>query len=956
MAATITQNSKPLRPRALDTSGNNNHGTAYTGQALEFDGVNDYITMLLGLMDRATAVSISLWFKTTGADGGMIAKYASSSIYSWWITVKGGKLCANINANQSAQSDLVSTSNVNDGNWHQAVLTWSYASGLASLYLDGVLIDTDANTNEVDLRNGSLNNTIGFQGYISGGVTTQAAGWYAGFLSNVQIWDTVLTAPDVAYAYLNPEKLALDNSGTSLIYSNLKLWYPMQDGTRGQQINLMDGANTGLSDELIDISNWNDPSHDWVANGDGSFTVNENAGSAGYIAQEYIFPLSVNLYKFTYTITNSSGTGGSNQLRFAGGNSGLGTVNLDGENGTHTVYLSSNGSKWHLQIQENGFVGTISNISLKGYNLKNHGTSTFYGDELITNGDMSSGTGWALDSGWAIGSGVLTGSSVTLEATQTGILVLGRTYKVVWTIASLSGGSVKVKCGTTTGTTQTGTGTFTEYITCAGNTNFLLDGHSAFSGTIDNVSVVEVGFATGWTDADVQPIIPQLGFQSYNQLAYFNGTNTTVPIADTTNDNDNIFNSGGSISAWILAEGVGDGNFGRIVDKSASTSAASGYTFFVREESGSTCKLAFQKGHSTTDGQWKTTSEDLIYNQWNHVAVVYNASSTSNDAALYINGVESAVTEAATPAGTSEDDDSQALTIGNRSGATDRQFKGYITEVSLWTEELTLAKIQELYNDGEALDALTHSSAANLSGYWRNEGLGVFGNTWTDLSTNSNNGTPSSVTENLILPEGNNGRDTQGFLMTRERTSGLNLTQKASGGQRVSYVDIGASTISAGTDFTIGFWTKAETYNANNIMGASANDYISFSKNGNHVKINVRANANSVLEQFESPQIHSVNDTKKWHYWTITRGLDASGSAASNQLRFYIDGEPNAEADQITTHAFAHDMDLRYLGNLTTASTSFQGNLDDVVIYNATALTAAQVKRNYKAGKRRHKN
>lgn len=43
MAATITQNSKPLRPRALDTSGNNNHGTSYTGQGLEFDGVADYV-------------------------------------------------------------------------------------------------------------------------------------------------------------------------------------------------------------------------------------------------------------------------------------------------------------------------------------------------------------------------------------------------------------------------------------------------------------------------------------------------------------------------------------------------------------------------------------------------------------------------------------------------------------------------------------------------------------------------------------------------------------------------------------------------------------------------------------------------------------------------------------------------------------------------------------------------
>ena len=43
MAATIQTIQTPKRARALDTSGNNNHGQIYSGRALEFDGVGDFL-------------------------------------------------------------------------------------------------------------------------------------------------------------------------------------------------------------------------------------------------------------------------------------------------------------------------------------------------------------------------------------------------------------------------------------------------------------------------------------------------------------------------------------------------------------------------------------------------------------------------------------------------------------------------------------------------------------------------------------------------------------------------------------------------------------------------------------------------------------------------------------------------------------------------------------------------
>jgi hypothetical protein len=45
MATTLQKIETPKRWRAWDTSGNNNHGQIYSGRALEFDGVSDYLSV-----------------------------------------------------------------------------------------------------------------------------------------------------------------------------------------------------------------------------------------------------------------------------------------------------------------------------------------------------------------------------------------------------------------------------------------------------------------------------------------------------------------------------------------------------------------------------------------------------------------------------------------------------------------------------------------------------------------------------------------------------------------------------------------------------------------------------------------------------------------------------------------------------------------------------------------------
>ena len=68
MATTIQTIELPKKARALDTSGNNNHGQIYSGRGLEFDGVSDCLAFTqTETLEECTAVA---WVKAYAVDGG----------------------------------------------------------------------------------------------------------------------------------------------------------------------------------------------------------------------------------------------------------------------------------------------------------------------------------------------------------------------------------------------------------------------------------------------------------------------------------------------------------------------------------------------------------------------------------------------------------------------------------------------------------------------------------------------------------------------------------------------------------------------------------------------------------------------------------------------------------------------------------------------------------------------
>jgi len=121
----------------------------------------------------------------------------------------------------------------------------------------------------------------------------------------------------------------------------------------------------------------------------------------------------------------------------------------------------------------------------------------YYGPELVTNGDFATDSDWTKGTGWNISGGKGNGTSASGDLTQTISIAINKTYRVNYTISNYSSGVFRIVLGAyVAGTNRAANGTYTDVLTVTNaNSNSLLylaADISAFTGSIDNVSVKEV--------------------------------------------------------------------------------------------------------------------------------------------------------------------------------------------------------------------------------------------------------------------------------------------------------------------------------------------------------------------------------------------------------------------------------------------------------------------------------
>ncbi len=170
------------------------------------------MTLPQNLVSGESYQSVSLWFKTTTANG-VLFSYQSSPLSAGTTTGSytpslyigsDGKLHGEFW--QGSIAPMATSATVTDGNWHQATLT--AAGNTQTLYLDGVQQGTSlAGTVSVSAQ---ANDYIG-AGFLGGNWpneanyqksgTTGYATYFTGDISDVAFWTRPLTVNEVTTLY-----------------------------------------------------------------------------------------------------------------------------------------------------------------------------------------------------------------------------------------------------------------------------------------------------------------------------------------------------------------------------------------------------------------------------------------------------------------------------------------------------------------------------------------------------------------------------------------------------------------------------------------------------------------------------------------------------------------------------------------------------------------------------------
>lgn len=222
----------------------------------------------------------------------------------------------------------------------------------------------------------------------------------------------------------------------------------------------------------------------------------------------------------------------------------------------------------------------------------------------------------------------------------------------------------------------------------------------------------------------------------------FNGSNTRVDCGSGTSI-DNPFATGGTVSAWVLLTTYGEFNVGRIMDKSSDASVSDGWAFFIAGSvAGDDNCLRFTHGRAVSANTWAAPTNSVTLGPLYHVAVTFDKSTDTNVPTLYVNGEPQSITTPVAGSGAYVTDDAQTLSIGNRSGAADRSFEGFIEDVRIYNVTLTADQILTMFQAQGHDNLLTGLKARWLL----NEGPpGTFATAASsiiDMSGNGNTGSP----------------------------------------------------------------------------------------------------------------------------------------------------------------------------------------------------------------------
>jgi len=657
---------------AYDRSGSGLSGTLTSGptvtkgrvgQALDFDGTDDYVTITDTDDTKYTgAITLCTWAKidTGSAYRHFMGKHASNGAtqnpFDFRTTSDTIPLLVFVRANSDSKNWTGPA--VTLGAWkHYCVTAPSAIESAPTFYIDGVAAVTPT-------AGGTGTGTAtGSGAAIRIGVRSDSAVRMDGSMDEVRIYNRALSAAEIQSLYnqSNPDPInssASQPQGTGRLDSGLAGYWKLDDGSGTSATDSSTNGNTGT---LTNGPTWTtgqvggaldfDGSNDYVTMGDQSVHEGMAAMSlAGWIKMD-------NLPAANYfVISKSSGIG---QYRLAISSAGI-----------PTFVVATNNNAWYSAgTTANGATALTTSTWI-------HLLGTYDGQyvRLYVNGVLA-GTGSQAISG-AIVSNT---SEFRLSYDTYGNYFNGQIDEVRIYNRALSESEVSDLYRLTS---PTGVDTS-------------LKGYWSFNGPDMNGTTAYDRSGAGNNGTLTNGPTRTIG--KIGQALRFDGADDYVD-AGSASSLDNITQM--TMTAWIKPNSLGENGSGRIIDKDGTSFA--GRMLYVC--SSGTCgvnnSLRFARGFGTTDGTWTTTADAVSMGVWQFVAITYDDSSVSNDPVFYVNGSVVSSSENSTPVGSAETTEaSYNWVIGNRP-AGDRSFDGSIDEVRVYNRILSVNEITALYNQG----------------------------------------------------------------------------------------------------------------------------------------------------------------------------------------------------------------------------------------------------------------
>lgn len=187
---------------ATDRGSGGNNGTltsgptavpGVVGQALNFDGVNDYVNLGSSAILNPANFTLSAWFKSSGCSAAM----TPCNIYRWRtfgnalaVTSAGEVQTYFYDSGVVLHTVTTTGGSYNDNQWHH--VSGTYDGATLTMYVDGISNGAPASSADLTYAAGSA--SIGRAGNFDGD-------YFSGAIDEVRLYNRALSAAEVAYQY-----------------------------------------------------------------------------------------------------------------------------------------------------------------------------------------------------------------------------------------------------------------------------------------------------------------------------------------------------------------------------------------------------------------------------------------------------------------------------------------------------------------------------------------------------------------------------------------------------------------------------------------------------------------------------------------------------------------------------------------------------------------------------------